>query len=86
MTIPKAELKAAFAGVTTAVMVRRNLGDRYGGATFCTDSTICLYWITQDDCLPNRGQERGNGDQAILQHQGLVPLVAEIGPGSANCG
>ncbi len=30
-------------------MVRRNLVDRYGSATFCTYSTICLYWITQDD-------------------------------------
>ncbi len=28
MTIPKAELKAAVAGATTAAMVRRNLGDR----------------------------------------------------------
>ncbi len=43
------ELKAAVAGATTAAMVRRNLEDRYGGATFCTDSTICLYWITQGD-------------------------------------
>jgi hypothetical protein len=43
MTIPKAELKAVVASATTAAMVRRNLGDRYGSATFCTDSTICLY-------------------------------------------
>jgi hypothetical protein len=49
MTIPKAELKAPVTGGTTATMVRRDLGDRYGGATFCADSTICLYWITQDD-------------------------------------
>ena len=42
MTIPKAELKAAVADATTAAMVRRNLGGRYGGATFCTDFKICL--------------------------------------------
>ena len=49
MTIPKAELKAAVAGAVTASMVKRNLADQYTRSTFVTDSTICLYWVTQDD-------------------------------------
>jgi hypothetical protein len=49
MTIPKAELKAAVAGAVTANMVKRNLADQYTRSTFVTDSTICLYWVTQDD-------------------------------------
>jgi hypothetical protein len=48
-TIPKAELKAAVAGAVTASMVKRNLADQYTRSTFVTDSTICLYWVTQDD-------------------------------------
>jgi hypothetical protein len=55
MTIPKAELKVAVAEATTAAMVRRNLGDRYGGVTYCINSTICLHWITQDNCLLQNG-------------------------------
>ena len=49
LTIPKAELKSAVAGAVTASVVRRNLGDLYAGSTFVTDSTICLFWICQDD-------------------------------------
>jgi hypothetical protein len=99
MTIPKAELKAAVAGATTAAMVQRNLGDRYGGATFCTDSTICLYWITQDDRPLQTGvrnavtEIRRFSDTKDWFHitteknvadLGTRPaLVAEIAPGSA---
>ena len=49
LTIPKAELKSAVAGAVTASVVRRNLGDLYAGSMFVTDSTICLFWISQDD-------------------------------------
>lgn len=49
LTIPKAEMKSAVAAAVTASVVRRNLGEQFDGATFVTDSTICLYWITQDD-------------------------------------
>jgi len=49
LTIPKAELKSAVAGAVTASVVRRNLGEQYNGSIFVTDSTICLYWISQDD-------------------------------------
>lgn len=49
LTIPKAELKSAVAGAVTASVVSRNLADQYAGITFVTDSTICLFWITQDD-------------------------------------
>ncbi len=95
MTIPK----AAVAGATTAAMVQRNLGDRYGGATFCTDSTICLYWITQDDRPLQTGVRnavtviRRFSDTMDWFHitteknvadLGTRPaLVAEIAPGSA---
>jgi hypothetical protein len=49
LTIPKAELKAAVAGAVSASVVKRNLGDKFSGAFFCTDSTVALYWISQDD-------------------------------------
>jgi len=49
LTIPKAELKSAVAAAVLANVVRHNLGDRYSGTLCVTDSTICLYWITQDD-------------------------------------
>ncbi len=99
MTIPKAELKAAVAGATTAAMVRQNLGDRYGGATFCTDSTICLYRITQDDRPLQTGVRNAVTEIRRLSDTkdwfhitteknvadlGTRPaLVAEIVPGSA---
>jgi hypothetical protein len=99
MTIPKAELKAAVAGATTAAMVRRNLGDRYGGDTFCTDSTICLYWITQDDRPLQTGVRNAVSEirrfsdtkdwfhittEKNVADLGTRPaLVAEIAPGSA---
>jgi hypothetical protein len=49
LTMPKAEMKSAVAAAVTASVVRRNLAGQYAGATFVTDSTICLYWISQDD-------------------------------------
>jgi len=98
MTIPKAELKAAVAGATTAAMVKRNLGDRYGGATYCTDSTICLYWITQDDRPLQTGVRNAvteirrfsdtkdwfhiTTDKNVADLGTRPALVAEIGPGS----
>jgi hypothetical protein len=98
MTIPKAELKAAVAGATTAAMVRRNLGDRYGGATYCTDSTICLYWITQDDRPLQTGVRNAvteirrfsdvndwfhiTTEKNVADLGTRSALVAEIGPGS----
>jgi hypothetical protein len=49
LTIPKAEMKAAVAGATSASVVRRNFGNKFAGQIFCTDSTVCLYWITQQE-------------------------------------
>ena len=49
LTIPKAELKSAVVAAVLANVVRANLGDRFVGATYITDSTVCLFWITQDD-------------------------------------
>src|SRR5450830_694747 len=49
LTIPKAEMKAAVCAAVTASVVKRNLGERFSGVTFCTDSTVVLYWISQDD-------------------------------------
>ena len=49
LTIPKAELKSAVTATVLAHVVRTNLGEKYGGSVYITDSTICLYWITQDD-------------------------------------
>ena len=49
LTIPKAELKSAVTATVLAHVVRTNLGTKYGESVYVTDSTICLYWITQDD-------------------------------------
>ena len=49
LTIPKAELKSAVTAAVLASVVKANLGDRCKEAICVTDSTICLYWITQDD-------------------------------------
>jgi hypothetical protein len=66
-------------------MVRRNLGDRYGGATFCTYSTICLYWITQDRPLQtgvrNTVMEiRRFSDTKDSFHITTEKNVADLGP------
>jgi hypothetical protein len=48
LTIPKAEMKAAVAGATSASVVKRNLGEKFTGQIFATDSTVVLYWISQE--------------------------------------
>jgi hypothetical protein len=97
MTIPKAELKVAVVKATTAAMVRRNLGDMYGSVTYCINSSICLHWITQDDCLLQNGvrnavvEIRRFSDtndwfhitykKNVTDLRPKLTLVAEIGPG-----
>ena len=49
LTIPKAEMKSAVTAAVLANVVRNNLGDRCKSTIYVTDSTICLFWITQDD-------------------------------------
>ena len=46
LTIPKAEMKAAVAGATSASVVKRYLGDKFAGQIFATNSTVCLFWIS----------------------------------------
>ena len=48
-TIPRAELKGAVMGAVLGHVVKSNLGSQYKSTTFVTDSTICLYWIHQDE-------------------------------------
>lgn len=48
-TIPRAELKGAVTGAVLAHVVKQNLGERYKGCIYVTDSSICLYWINQDE-------------------------------------
>jgi len=47
-TIPRAELRAAVVGATLGHVARANLRDQHVNTIFVTDSTICLYWIGQD--------------------------------------
>ena len=49
LTIPKAELKSAVAAAVLAHVVKTNLGNKCNRVVYVTDSTICLFWITQDD-------------------------------------
>ena len=48
-TIPRAELKGCVMGSVLGHVARRNLLDQYDNTLFITDSTICLFWIQQDD-------------------------------------
>ena len=48
-TIPRAELKGAVMGAVLGHVVKSNLGSQHKSTTFITDSTICLYWIHQDE-------------------------------------
>jgi hypothetical protein len=48
LTIPKAEMKAPVAGAVSASVVKRNLGEKFDSQIFATDSTVCLFWITQE--------------------------------------
>ena len=46
--IPRAELKAAVAGVTLADTVIKNLKGKVRKVTYVTDSSVVLSWISQD--------------------------------------
>jgi hypothetical protein len=48
LTIPKAELKAAVAGAVSTSVVKRNLSEKFAGQIFAIDSTVALYWISQE--------------------------------------
>ena len=48
VTIPKGELRAASIGAGLAHIVRTNLGPYISREYFCTDSTITLCWLHQD--------------------------------------
>lgn len=48
-TIPRAELKGAVVGAVLGHIAKRNFGSQVRSITYITDSTICLYWINQDE-------------------------------------
>ena len=48
LTIPRAELKGAVMAATLGYCVRRDTGDQLGEVIHVTDSSIVLYWLTQD--------------------------------------
>ena len=48
VSIPRAELKAAVMAAAMSHVVKKSLGDQVERTIFVTDSTIVLYWITQD--------------------------------------
>ena len=47
-TVPKAEIRAAVMGATLGHLAKYNLETQYEGAVYCSDSTISLHWIYQD--------------------------------------
>lgn len=47
-TVPRGELKAAVLGASLAHVIKRNLGLRIKKTLFITDSTIVMYWLSQD--------------------------------------
>ena len=48
LTIPRAELKAAVVATTLSYCVKVSLGERLRDVIHVTDSTIVLYWLSQD--------------------------------------
>ena len=48
LTIPRAEMKGAVIASALAFNVKHDTGDRLGQVIYVTDSSICLYWLTQD--------------------------------------
>ena len=48
LTVPRAELRGAVLAATLAHTVVRNTGDRIGDVVMVTDSSICMYWMAQD--------------------------------------
>ena len=47
-TVPKGELRAAVMGASLGHVAKYNLEKNYEDTLYCTDSTIALYWIVQD--------------------------------------
>ena len=47
-TVPKAEIRAAVMGATLGHTAKFNLETQYEGALYCSDSSIALYWIGED--------------------------------------
>jgi hypothetical protein len=92
LTVPKAELKSAMVGAVTASVVRRNLGSLYSGTTFVTDSTICLYWISQDDRPLQVGvrnavcEVRRFSEVADWHHVDTDQNIADLGTRKAEVG
>ena len=48
LTVPRAELKGAVLAASLAHTVKRDSEERLRDVIYVTDSTICLYWMTQD--------------------------------------
>ena len=90
LTIPKAEMKSAVTAAVLANVVKTNLGERCNGAIYVTDSTICLFWITQDDRPLQLGvrnavlEIRRFSDPADWFHIDTNMNVADLGTRSAN--
>ena len=49
LTIPKAELRGAVLAVHLGHAVKRSLGDQFKRGIYVTDSSIALFWISQDE-------------------------------------
>ncbi len=44
----EALMRAAVAGAVSASVVKRNLGEKFAGQIFAIDSTVVLFWISQE--------------------------------------
>ncbi len=62
LTTPKAEMKAAVAGATSASVVKRNLGEKFAGQIFAIDNTIVLFWISQESKPLQVGVRNAEGE------------------------
>ena len=59
LTVPRAELKAAVTAAALSFCVRLNSRDAVEDVTYVSDSTICLYWLQQDQRPLQTGVRNG---------------------------
>ena len=59
LTIPRAELKAAVISATLGHVAKMNLKDRLGDCIYVTDSSIVMFWISQDQRPLHTGVRNG---------------------------
>ena len=85
LTVPRAELRGAVLAATLGHTVVKNTGDKLGDVRMVTDSSICMYWMSQDQRPLQTGvrnavlEIRRLSDIKLWRHVDSENNVADIG-------